>query len=103
MVQKTTMRNFGAINDGATDWDSIRKNFTDLEKTVNDHYNEIKAIAQRQTFQVSGMFQTRGKHTLMHAGKHLRCKPINAFAIVHDNVAAEVQVNLVNLSSPAKF
>ncbi len=103
MVEKTTMRTFGAIEDGSTDWGSIRKNFTDLEDVIKDHYKEIKAIAQRQTFTISGMFQTKGKHFLMKAGRHLRCMPVNAYAVVHDNVEAEIHVTLVDLSQPCKF
>lgn len=103
MVDKTTMRSFNAVDDGTIDWSKIRDNFTDLTDVIEDHYREIKALAQRQTFTISRLYQTRGRHTLLAPGKHLRCKPVSAYAVVHDNIEAEVSVSLVNYSHAAKF
>lgn len=103
MVEEAEIKSFNAIEDGATDWKNIRNNFTEIEEVLNEHAGELKALARHSTFTISMMFQSAGKHTLMNAGKHLRCKPINAYAVIHDNIDAEVRVSLVNLAQDVKF
>lgn len=103
MAEVAEIKTFSAIEDGATDWKKIRDNFTEIEKVLNEHARELKALARHSTFTISMMFQGAGKHTLMNGGKHPRCKPLNAYAVVHDNIDAEVRVRLVNLAQDVKF
>lgn len=103
MAEVAEIKSFSAIEDGATDWKKIRDNFTEIEKVLNEHAGELKALARHSTFTISMMFQTAGKHTLMNGGRHPRCKPLNAYAVVHDNIDAEVRVGLVNLAQDVKF
>ncbi len=103
MVETAEIKTFNAIEDGATDWKNIRNNFTEIGEVLNEHADELKALARHSTFTISMMFQSAGKHTLMNPGKHLRCKPLNAYAVVHDNIDSEVRVSLVNLAQDVKF
>ncbi len=98
MVKKVEMKQFSAIDDGSIDWAPLRKNLADIEKKINEFADEIKALSQRQTFTISGMFQTRGKHTLVNSGAHVRCKITNAYAVIHDNIETEVIVSLLDLA-----
>lgn len=98
MVKKAKLKQFRTIEDGSTDWDPIRKNLAKIEESINNHADEIKALSQRQTSTISGMFQTKGKHTLIDSRKHARCRITNAYALIHDNIAEEVIVSLVDLA-----
>lgn len=98
MVKKIESKIFNAIDDGSIDWGPLRKNFSDFEKKINEFADEIKALSQRQTFTVSGMFQTGGKHTLVNPRAHVRCKITNAYALIHDNIDLEIMVSLVGLA-----
>lgn len=79
MAEKVSVKPFKAIEDGATDWGPIRKNFEDIQEKINEHADELKG------------------------GKHLRCRPVNAFAVIHDNIDTEVRVSLVDLAGDIKF
>ncbi|NJD76947.1 MAG: hypothetical protein FIB08_07620 [Candidatus Methanoperedens sp.] len=103
MAEEAEIKSFSAIEDGATDWKTIRKNFTEIEEVLNEHARELKALARHSTFTVSMMFQKAGSHILLNGGIHPRCKPVNAFAVVHDNIDAEVRIRLVNLAQDVKF
>ncbi len=103
MVESVSIKSFNSIEDGATDWKNIRSNFNDIGETLNEHARELTALARHQTFTVSGMVETKGRHVLANGGKHIRCKLNHAYAIVHDNVDSEVQATLTGLSHPVKF
>ncbi|HWQ95922.1 MAG TPA: hypothetical protein VN368_00980 [Candidatus Methylomirabilis sp.] len=97
MAEKAAVKTFGAVQDGSADWDTIRKNFNELEAKINEHANELKALAQHETSTVSMLFETQGIHTMLAGGKHKRCKVTNAYAQVHDNIDAEVVVSLLGM------
>lgn len=103
MVEKSTFRQPKFVDDGSVDWRPVKSAFTEIQDVLNEHARELKALAQHGTFTISMMFQTQGKHVLLRGGKHLRLKPVNAFAVVHDNVPQEIQVTIVGFSHPAKF
>jgi hypothetical protein len=103
MAKKVEVKPFRAIEDGATDWAPIRKNFEDIQEKINEHADELKALAQHATFTISMMFQGRGRHFLLTGGKHLRCRPVNAYAVIHDNIDTEVRVSLAGLAGDIKF
>ena len=62
--------------------DNFKNVFDDMEANAN----EITALAKRQTWTITRLFETPGKHTIMSSDKHLRCKVIDAFATLGDNV-----------------
>lgn len=103
MVESIKIKRFSAVEDGATDWKTIRDSFDDIEDVLNEHAKELKALAKHSTFQISGMFQTKGRHVLARAGKHPRCKILNAFAVVHDNIEDEVHVSIIDFTGDIKF
>ncbi len=103
MAESIIIKRFSAMEDGATDWKTIRKSFSDIEEVLNEHAGELKALAKHSTFQISGMFQTKGRHFLANSGKHPRFKIVNAFAMVHDNIEEEVHVSIVNFTQEIKF
>lgn len=98
MAKKAELKPFRTIEDGATDWGPIRKNLDEIEKDINNHADEIKTLSQRQTITISGMFQTRGRHTLINARKHVRCCITNAYALIHDNTEEDITVSLVDMA-----
>lgn len=102
MAEEIALKDFNAVEDGSTDWGNIRENFTDLEEVINEHVDELRAIVKRQTFTVSKLFASKGKHVFLTGGKHLRCRPVNAYAVVHDNVDREVRITL-DLGQEIKF
>lgn len=103
MAEKVSVKPFRAIEDGATDWGPIRKNFEDIQEKINEHADELKALAQHETLTISMMFQGRGRHVLLQGGKHLRCRPVNAYAVVHDNIDAEIRISLAGFAEDIKF
>ena len=103
MVETIVIKPFKYQETGTVDWSRIIKSFEDIQAVLNEHANELKALAKHQTSTVSMMFQTRGNHVLVNPGKHIRCKVTHAFAIVHDNIDEEVNVTLTGLSRPVKF
>lgn len=103
MVQKAALGKFRTIDDGATDWAPIRKNFDEIQEKINEHADEITALSQHSTVTISMMFQGRGRHVLLQGGKHLRCRLVNAYALIHDNINAEIGISLVNFAQDIKF
>ncbi len=103
MVESVSIKSFNSIEDGATDWKNIRSNFEDIGETLNEHARELKALAQHQTFTISGMFERKGRHVLINGGKHPRCRPVNAYALVHDNTEEEVRISLAGLAQDIMF
>ncbi len=103
MAEKVSVKPFRAIEDGATDWSPLRKNIEDIQEKINEHADELKALSRHSTFTISMMFQGRGRHALLKGGKHLRCRPVNAYALIHVNIDTEVRVSLVGLAGDIKF
>lgn len=103
MAEKATIKNFKTIDDGATDWGPIRTNFEEIEEKINEHADELKALSQHSTVTISRMFQGRGRYVILQGGKHLRCRPVNAYALIHDNIDSEARISLVDFSRDIKF
>lgn len=103
MAEKIEVQSFRAIEDGSTDWNPIKENFQDIQEKINEHADELKALSTHSTFTISRMFQSRGRHVLLSGGKHLRCRPVNAYAIVHDNIESEISISLVDHAEDIKF
>ncbi len=103
MAEKSTFIQPRFIDNGSVDWQPVSDAFTEIQKNLNEHRDEIRALARRMPFSVTGMFETEGKHTLLGAGKHVRCKLVSAHAVLHDNIHGDVRVNFPGLTGDIKF
>lgn len=91
------------IETGTVDYGPFTTAFTLLEDAINGVIREVNAHLIRQTFTVTKLCETSGNHTILGAGKHLHCKILDAFCVVHDNIPEEVQIVLEGRSHKAKF
>lgn len=103
MAEKSEFKQPEFIDNGSTDWKPVKNAFAEIQDILNEHAGELKALAKHSTFTISMMFQTSGRHVLLQGGKHLRCRPVNAFAVVHDNISQDIRVTLIDISGTAKF
>ncbi len=103
MVKSITIEKPRFIDTGAVDWAPVTKAFVDIENVLNEHRDETRALARRVSFSVNGMFETEGKHTLLGAGKHVRCKLVSAHAVLHDNIHRDARAKLTGLTGDVKF
>lgn len=85
MVQ-TTARQEIKWNPKSFNMQDIIDNFTNIFDDMAANSKEITVLAQRQTWTITKMFETPGKHIIMASDKHPRCKVIDAFATLGDNV-----------------
>lgn len=89
MVQSTAKTEI-KWNSKSFDMQNIIDNFTNIYDDMAANAEEITALAQRQTWTIVKMFETPGKHTIIDRGKHPRCKVVNAFCTLGDNVEQAV-------------
>jgi len=68
----------------------IIDNFKNVFDDMEANSKEITALAQRQTWTIVKMFETPGKHIIMASDKHPRCKLVNAYCTLGDNVETAV-------------
>lgn len=85
MVQATEQKEI-KWNPKSFNMQDIIDNFTSVFDDMAANASEITALAQRQTWTIVKMFEAPGKHVIMAGSKHLRCKLINAFCTLGDNV-----------------
>jgi len=92
------------IETGAVNWQELIAEIEAEDTTVQDHTNDIAALARHQEFTVSRIFETAGDHVLLDGGYHIRARVVNAYAVVHDNVEQEVQVEIIpGVAAPIHF
>ncbi len=89
MVQSTERKEI-RWNPKSFDMQDIIDNFTNVFDDMAANSEEITALAQHQTWTIVKMFDTPGKNTIIKGSKHLRCKVVNAFCTLGDNVDAAV-------------
>jgi hypothetical protein len=90
MPQFTEKKIMNFVDNGSVDWRPVQANFENVFADMRANANEITALAQRQTWTIVKLFESNGTHTIMQAGKHLRCKCINAFAQLADSRNQEI-------------
>jgi hypothetical protein len=91
------------IETGAVDWQELEDAIDENNITLQDHTNDIRALACHQEFTVSRLFETAGDHVLLDGGYHVRARVVNAYAVVHDNIEEEVHVYLLGVAAPIHF
>ena len=90
MVQATTKLFMDLKDDGSVDWRPVQTNFANLFADLVENNKEIQALARHQTWTISRLYETAGKHEIMARGKHLRCRCVNAFAQLADSIEVPV-------------
>lgn len=100
MANKISKYALHHVDDGRIDWTPIENNFTDIENTINEHADEIKTLAQRQTIVYKYPILEKGTYTMVRGGKHLRIKIIKGWVTVSDNSGREQTIQLPGISEP---
>lgn len=91
MVQATARKEI-KWNPKSFNMQDIIDNLASVFDDMSANAAEITALAQRQTWTIVKMFEVQGKHEIMARNKHIRCKVVNAFCVLGDNVEAAVTV-----------
>lgn len=103
MVKNASIKYVEAIDTGEMNLAALRNNFSHLGEVVNEHADEMRALASKQTHTISYAIDQHGMTTILEGGKHLRIKIVNAFVQMGDNVADEDIVELVGISNYIRF
>lgn len=103
MVKDASIKYVEAIETGEMDLVALRDNFNHLKEVINEHADEIRALASKQTQTIGYAVDQSGLTTILEGGKHLRIEIVNAFVQMGDNVTNENIVELVGISDSIRF
>ena len=103
MAKKTNLKFIEAIDTGKVDWGVIRANFNNLGQIVDEHADELRGLASKQTQTISFGVDTVGLTTILNSNKHIRIKITNAFVQLGDSVPSEESIKLVGITDSLKF
>lgn len=103
MVKDASIKYVEAIETGEMDLTALRNNFSHLGEVVNEHADEMRALASKQTHTISYAIDQHGMTTILEGGKHLRIEIVNAFVQMGDNISNEDIVELVGISDSIRF
>jgi len=103
MTKEVDLKFVQAIDTGEWDILALRGNLDDLEEAVNEHATELRALAFKQTQTISFAIEEAGLTTILHTNKHLRCKIVNAFIQLGDNIKIDDIVTIQDISDSIRF
>lgn len=102
MAENTDIKYIEAIDTGEVDWNILRGNFDNLADVVDEHADELKGLAQKQTQTISYAIDEAGLTTILNSNRHLRIKITNAFLQMGDSISKEDIVEIVGISNKIK-
>jgi len=70
------------------------------EGTTGDIYNEINAVASRQTFNIQYLISEAGEFIIVNSYRHLRLKIIQAWVEVKDNSYRSQAIEIIDIAEP---
>ncbi len=103
MVLKSVLEDLKYIDTGEVDWGRIKRNFQNIQDTINTNADDLNAVAKRQTYTIIYAIEKIGITEILKSGKHLRMKIINGWAQLGDNVKESISVSIEDLTDMITF
>lgn len=96
-LKEITVKEFKWIKTGDADFATIKQNFYDVAKRLNETIREVNGVmAQKDTFMRTVLVDSTSPVTIIEGGNHSNLKIVSGFAMLADNLKMDQTISIEN-------